>query len=63
MLESFKKDRLGADGTYKDFCAWYGGDCGVCFHRKMRDPVPVCFERNEHDLVYDRKKNLAKPVR
>ena len=40
-MKSFKH-RLGEDGTFRDFCRWYGGDCGDC--HKLKDGFPECYE-------------------
>jgi len=56
-MDSFRKNRLGEDGTYKDFCRWYGGDCGDCFQRNLDNPPP-CYEphpENEQGHRADRK--------
>jgi len=56
-MDSFRKNRLGKDGTYKDFCRWYGGDCGDCFQRNLDNPPP-CYEphpENEQGHRADRK--------
>ena len=37
---------LGKDGTFKDYCHWYGGDCGEC--PKLEKGFPECFERREN---------------
>ena len=42
-MDSFRKNRLGEDGTYRDFCRWYGGDCGDCFKRDTGN-IPDCYE-------------------
>lgn len=35
--------KLFQDGTFIDYCKWYGGDCGDCF--KLEDgKFPECFE-------------------
>jgi len=60
-MDSFRKNRLGEDGTYKDFCRWYGGDCGDCFQRNLDNPPP-CYEphpENEQSHRADRLKPAA----
>jgi len=37
--------KLGEDGTYRDFCKWYGGDCDQCF-KINKYSWPACFEYN-----------------
>ena len=59
-MDSFKKNRLGEDGTFKDFCKWYGGDCGDCF--PQTEGTPDCFEphvENEPVTQPDRAKRPA----
>ncbi len=46
---------LGEDGTYKDFCRWYGGDCGNC--PKVSNKPPEYFERCEADEEWQEKYN------
>ena len=37
--------KKGEDGTYKDFCRWYGGDCGSC--PEVSKTTPDCFEEGK----------------
>jgi len=43
-MDAFKKDRLGRDGTWIDFCRHYGGDCGSCFPRNGDGEHLICFQ-------------------
>ena len=45
-MKSFEKHHLGKDGTFIDFCKWYGGDCGDCF--KRINGLPPCYEAHSY---------------
>jgi len=62
-MESFKKGRLGKDGTWIDVCRWYGGDCGSCFPRNGDGKHLICFEPIKECTKDAGKKDLAKPIK